>query len=63
VASYSTGGLHVIKNKKNTRPQVLALNKETVVHLTHERLKRAVGGESDNSTHPSQCVTWCAGAP
>jgi hypothetical protein len=49
----------VIKNKKNTKPQVLELKTETVIHLSRALLKNVVGGETDNSMHPSQCVTFC----
>jgi hypothetical protein len=51
----------VIKNKKNTRPCTLELKTETVIHLAREQLKHVVGGSDDNSLHPSQCITWCAG--
>jgi hypothetical protein len=43
----------VIKDKKDIKPRVLELNRETVVQLTQDLLKKVVGG---NSLHPSQCV-------
>jgi hypothetical protein len=48
------------KNTKNTKPRALELKRETVVHLARELLKDVAAGASDNSLHPSQCVTWCA---
>ena len=50
------------KHRTNTKPCVLELKKETVVHLSRAQLANAAGGSVDNSTHPSQCQTWCAGA-
>ena len=49
----------MIKNKKDTKPQVLELKKETVIHLSRSLLKNVIGGDLDNSMHPSQCVTFC----
>ena len=47
----------VNKHRKPIKPRPLALQKETIVQLTHDLLKDVVGG--NNSTKPSQCPTLC----
>jgi hypothetical protein len=47
----------VNKHKKPIKPRPLALQKETIVQLTHDLLKDVAGG--NNSTKPSQCPTLC----
>lgn len=46
------------KSKKNGKRRRLELNKETVVHLTDDQLKNAVGGQ-DASYPVSGCETQC----
>jgi len=51
----------VNKSMKNGKRRRLELNKETVVHLTDDQLKKAVGGQT--TSYPvSDCATQCIGA-
>lgn len=51
------------KNRKHTKHHRLALQKETVIHLTEDRLKNVVGGNDlidGNNSHPiSLCNNQC----
>jgi hypothetical protein len=49
------------KNRKNAKHHRLALQKETVIHLTEDRLKGVIGGNIDgNNSHPiSLCNNQC----
>lgn len=47
------------KTRKNHKPITLQLEKETIIHLTVDHLRDAVGGAGNNTTRPSQCPTLC----
>lgn len=47
------------KSTKNGKRRRLELKKETVVHLTDDQLKNAVGGQETSSYPVSRCETQC----